>query len=101
MWFSILKFIYTIVSAHRHAGRDAHRGDGAVGDGVREVLPEQRAGRAHGEGVYGQEVWPRLPRGGGRELRLRDHLRVHHHLLHVLRREPGHLYLEVLVSARG
>lgn len=84
--------------AFRHVWRDAHRGDGAVRDRLREVLAEQRAGRAHGQGVHGQEVRPRLSRGGGRELRLRDHVRVHHDMLHVLRREPSDLHLEVFVK---
>lgn len=89
----------TNIAALRHVGGDADGGDGAIGHGVREILAEQRAGCANGQRVDGQEVRAGVPRGGRRELRLRDHLRVHQHLLHVLWRQPGGLHMEVLVRA--
>lgn len=58
------------VTALRYVRRDEGRGDGAVSDGLREVLPEQRAGGADGQGVNGQEIRARFPRSGRRELRL-------------------------------
>lgn len=81
----------------RHDGRDEAGGDGALRDSGREVRGQLRVRVSDDQGDDGQEVRRLLAHGRRRGLRLRDHLPAQAPPLHVLRRQPRHLHMEVRV----